>query len=832
MKSTTRNGSAKEHARWDRVWMALIMVGTFFPPTSIHAASSERGSDVSSESRGLSSDKLAQGEQLAVASIAKTQIPHSGMGFQLPAKVTPGEKAANDLQSQIRALRSKLPQGAALSKGTTKINFANGNTRQIEEQRFAGGITATSAQDFDSKGKLTSVTNSNSRSLTSQDGPFRFTYTGADGANVYTERTVTAVGALSVYSETTWPNGVTQIDSFQMKGGATVTESARKDADGKQSSNITIKFQDGLYISSAQTASADGTAMTSSETVGRNGGPVVNPYTAEKVQYGSDGSQTRTKTTVSSDGTVTVKSEKRDSKGNKSYSTTITEPNPSASFKQTTSKTLFSDGATQTTITRSTGDLTVTDTVRQYASGTSFKTHSETRGANTVTTTNFSDGRYVDVQRNSSRILTTTRYPDGRIAERLQTDLKYDSDGRLVSYTESRAPKSEGKTVTVITENGIKITINSTFKTVDGKTMTHSVYSDGRVMDAVTVTRYTVFNSQATGKTQTFSVVVYPTGEKQYTETTVDSKTGQTISANSRLVDTKGRELARSESSFLYMKDGSVQVNTVLTEGTVHVQSVAILSPNGKVTINGKELDRGTGDSTDFRTTIDAKGNMRREFVTHAHGNVVTTGVEENNIIRSVSVSPTLKTETVSTKLADGTVKSTSVSRITDADGFVQIITSNELATITGVTASLSPFEPARVIGKKVSSQIQSTVVLEAPGWSKVYLQSIAALVSGGTKNTITGETAGKLTGVILMPDGRKVTYAATYQPTVVKGQVQLAFQLTFSDGMAVTGVSIKEVTSVNVKYLDGSRRFSTFKRIIGTGMILHSQTSATIKKG
>lgn len=841
MKTFGCEVTAQNRTRWDRVWMAVLMVGTLFPTTPAKAASQERSGDVLSGS-SQSADKLAKADQVAMANVAKTQLAQTGLGFQLPTQrsLSPGEQAAADLQAQIRAFRIQPPKGNALSVGQTQIHFANGDIRQIEERTFEGGITVSRAQDIDSKGKAIAVTESISRSLTTQDPPSVVTYTGVDGSKVYTERMAYADGKLSVYTETTSPDGkVNSKTSSDVRGNATVTESVKRSADGTETRSITTTFPDGLYSSASQITSPDGKTTTCASTVGRESGAFVKPYTSDSVQTFSDGRQVRSHTTVLADGTMITDATVQERGGNQTRIQTVSrltlEP-----FQQTASRTTFSDGGMQTSTTRSVPGTFVTDTETHYASGLTFRSHTEAHGDKSVTTTDYSDGRHSVTEKDAVITRITTRYQDGRVEITLQRN---DGQPMMPDWTAPFSKElasilggAQGNLKDVVIDiQGNRVHVAGGLVVAGGQTLRFDAvtFSDAAGPGKVSLQTQIQYSDgrRVTAMTQgdrTQSVTLFPGGERQETLIAQNPNTGKMITMNNRLVDATGKELARSTSAFLEMQDGSLRVTTTVTEGTTITRTEAVKRPDGSVFITGNESNAVTGDMTDFRTTIDPRGNVRREFQARGRGNSFTTGVQENNVTRTVTVvPPATRTESVSTLLPDGTVRTASVSRSTDADGFVRVVTTNEESQMIGVTAVMSPLEPARRVVKKISSQSTSTAAIEPPSWSKTHLQGIADLVTGGTQNTAIGGDGHRLVGSVLIPDGRTLTYTALFQATAAgtTGLNQLNFQLTFSDGRTAVGTSLNGTTQLQIQFPNGSKQMLAVQSAKGSGEIQASHT-------
>lgn len=239
------------------------------------------------------------------------------------------------------------------------------------------------------------------------------------------------------------------------------------------------------------------------------------------------------------------------------------------------------------------------------------------------------------------------------------------SDGKILTFTGTFNPGSVGL-------NQLNFTLT---------------FSDGRKVTSV--------HRQDT----TTSITTYPGGQKQTTVTTHDPQSRKVVKSTTHLKDALGRTLANGTSYYSYRKDGSVQVKTVLTQGTSTINTVVVRKADGSVTITGTEVKGpvGTGrTTTNFVTKIDAKGGLSREFITTRDGSLTrTTGIQLNNVTRSVSTySNGSRTEEVAVRSPDGTVRT----QLTHYLYGGLIIRSTMVQKVNGFNAELSPFEPARFI--------------------------------------------------------------------------------------------------------------------------------------
>lgn len=235
----------------------------------------------------------------------------------------------------------------------------------------------------------------------------------------------------------------------------------------------------------------------------------------------------------------------------------------------------------------------------------------------------------------------------------------------------------------------------------------------------------------------TLTQKTYPDGSVQKTQATYDRTTDQLLSMKTELKDAQGTLLANSSSVFAEQKDGSVQVKTTLTQGTSVTNTVVVRKADGSVTIAGQTREGSAfyPRITDFTTTIDAQGNLRRVFTTKDTGtNSTTRGVQVNNVTTATTTSSTgNSTTTVTTVLADGTVKAETVYWRYAGNGGYTEIRQTSLTKRSGISASLSPYEPALFVGKVLS--IKSGTV----GMLKYQMQLVLAAVSQALSGVFNG---------------------------------------------------------------------------------------------
>lgn len=236
----------------------------------------------------------------------------------------------------------------------------------------------------------------------------------------------------------------------------------------------------------------------------------------------------------------------------------------------------------------------------------------------------------------------------------------------------------------------------------------------------------------------TLTQKTYPDGSVQKTQATYDRTTDQLLSMKTELKDAQGTLLANSSSVFAEQKDGSVQVKTTLTQGTTITNTVVVRKADGTVVITGQTREGSAfyPRITDFTTTIDANGNLRRVFTTKDTGtNSTTRGIQVNNVTTATTTSSTgNSTTTVTTILADGTVKAETVYRRYGGNGGYTEIRQTSLTKRSGISASLSPYEPALFVGKVLS--IKSGTV----GMLKYQIQLVLAAVSRALSGVFGGD--------------------------------------------------------------------------------------------
>lgn len=215
------------------------------------------------------------------------------------------------------------------------------------------------------------------------------------------------------------------------------------------------------------------------------------------------------------------------------------------------------------------------------------------------------------------------------------------------------------------------------------------------------------------------TLIKFPDGSIQKTKSVYDRSTDKLQSMTSELFNAQGTLLANSSSLFAEQKDGSLKITTTLTQGTSLTKTVVLRKPDGSISITGqtKEGSSFYPRITDFKTTIDAKGNLNRTFTTRDTGtNSTTTGVQINNVTTTQTNSSTGNTTTtVATVLPDGTTKTETVYRRYIGYGKYYETRQISITKRTGITTYLSPFEPSLFFGKvesvsKLKSQASSVI--------------------------------------------------------------------------------------------------------------------------
>ncbi|MBK8870502.1 MAG: hypothetical protein IPN19_05525 [Elusimicrobia bacterium] len=276
-------------------------------------------------------------------------------------------------------------------------------------------------------------------------------------------------------------------------------------------------------------------------------------------------------------------------------------------------------------------------------------------------------------------------------------------------------PSSGSSEHSVITRNADgTITTSTTIHTYNGQPTVYEKVEKADGVDAVLSPfeppRFIVENLDLINQKRTDTMVYRDTLQVQVTENTLDVKTGNVVKSTTHLKDAKGKTIAKGTSTYSYRKDGNVVIKSTLVIGKTTVESEAVRTPRGHMTIKGTERTTGveyapgkTGvQITTFETNDLAMGDFTRTFKTSIVGQPYprSEGIQKNNVTTTTTIlakGGKSWRKDISTLSSDGT-KLRTVSELhgVGKDGKPTVVKS--VSTTKGFTAYLDPRETERFI--------------------------------------------------------------------------------------------------------------------------------------